>query len=472
MPALVLAQQWTWDANTQRAYDLVLDLQTDAAIALIPEPKTAQELYVTSLAKTIELLITEDRELYAQYGDQHEELLGKRSKSSLADDLFLQAEIRLQWTFVYLKFGHEMDAAWSLRQAYLNMEDCRTKFPNFTPIKKTAGLLHVIVGSVPEKYNWVLSLMSMTGEVQQGLQDLESLRASNTTFSLEADLLYTLVQAFILQDTEAAMTEVDKLLKTHPDSRLINYLGASIAIKNSQSDRALSMLTQVEKLEQGDAFAYVYYLKGEALLNKGEYVNAINAYRTFINKNKGQNYTKDAHYKIGLCYLLNGRENDAREIFKQATSVGLEDTEADKAAAKSIAEDELPNVTLSKIRHLTDGGYYPQAQQLLDSIRSPQIPSHRDHVEYYYRKARLTHKTNKLEAAKTNYLETIKQNDTANWYYAPNACLQLGYIYRDAQNKELSRDYFEKAISYKKHEYKNSIDSKAKAALAELKRTL
>jgi hypothetical protein len=28
--------------------------------------------------------------------------------------------------------------------------------------------------------------------------------------------------------------------------------------------------------------------------------------------------------------------------------------------------------------------------------------------------------------------------------------------------------YFEKAISYKKHEYKNSVDNKAKAALNEM----
>ena len=30
-------------------------------------------------------------------------------------------------------------------------------------INKTSGLLEVIIGSVPEKYNWVLSLLNIEG---------------------------------------------------------------------------------------------------------------------------------------------------------------------------------------------------------------------------------------------------------------------------------------------------------------------
>jgi hypothetical protein len=37
-------------------------------------------------------------------------------------------------------------------------------------------------------------------------------------------------------------------------------------------------------------------------------------------------------------------------------------------------------------------------------------------------------------------------------------------------NTEAARQFFTKAMAYKKHEYKNSIDSKARSALAQLKR--
>jgi uncharacterized protein HemY len=46
----------------------------------------------------------------------------------------------------------------------------------------------------------------------------------------------------------------------------------------------------------------------------------------------------------------------------------------------------------------------------------------------------------------------------------------LGYIYQSQGKLEDAKVYFERAISYRRHEYKNSIDSKAKSALAQITR--
>ena len=174
--------------------------------------------------------------------------------------------------------------------------------------------------------------------------------------------------------------------------------------------------------------------------------------------------------KLGLCYWLNGNTNDAAEIFKQAKSRGKEASEADKYAARSLAETELPHINLTKARYAIDGGYYEQAQQILESLEPQDIPTKRDQVEYFYRKARLSHKLNDVDTAKSFYLRSIELSGDEEWYYAPNACLQLGYIFWSENDNTLARSYFNKAMSYNKHEYKNSIDSKAKSAIAQIKR--
>ncbi len=117
-----------------------------------------------------------------------------------------------------------------------------------------------------------------------------------------------------------------------------------------------------------------------------------------------------------------------------------------------------------------DGGYYPRVQSILDSIGPEHLKTMRDEVELNYRKARLHHKLNHLSDAKTYYEKTIELNGSGNWYYAPNACLQLGYLLMEENNNAAAEEYFEMGLSYKKHEYKNSIDTKAKTALAQLKR--
>lgn len=459
------ADDWTFDERLRRSYDLTLDLRFTEALALLDKPTTAQEHYIINLAHALELVLTEDGGKYETYHDTYSKLLEKRTKSTLADDLFLQAELRLQWAFVYLKFGHEFDAAWNLRQAYLNISDCREKFPDFVPARKTAAVLDILIGSVPEKYDWVLGLMGMRGSLTRGVDELNALRTTDNTMQREAALLYALVQGFVLQNAAEALTETQALVQTGKAGRLANLLGGALAIKVAQSDKALGLLN-VFNPRDSSYLHFVSYLKGEVYLHEGSYEKAMQEYRWFANNYRGQHYIKDAWYKTGLCEYLEGNINNARECFRQARSVGREDTEADKYAARALGDSRMPHRGLLRVRYFTDGGYYEKAGKELALIHEDALTNNRDRVEYYYRHARLAHKTGKIADARRYYEKTIQAAGDEPWYFAPNACLQMGYISLDAGDTTRARDYFIKARKYPRHEYKNSIDSKAKSALA------
>lgn len=418
----------------------------------------------------MELLITGDGEKFTEYEDRFEQRLERKTKLNTPDDIFLQAEIRMQWAFIYFKFGHEFDAALNLRQAYLTTAEIKKRFPTFQAIQKTSALLEVIIGSVPEKYDWILGLLSIQGSLEAGLKELETIRASGHPLSLEATMLYALVQGYVLQETDKGINVMNTIITRNPANPLALFLGASLAIKNSQSEAALELLNRLDQQQTGLPIYFADYLKGEVYLHKAEYLNSITSFRWFINHYRGQNNIKDAHYKIGLCYFLNGNGNDAQAVFKLAKNVGKEITEADKYAARSLAETELPHLKLTKARYFTDGGYYDQARMILESILPAETPTLRDQVEFQYRRARLDHKTKKLATAKAYYKKTIEVNGTEEWYYAPNACLQLGYLAIADNDSSAAQEYFRRALSYKKHEYKNSIDTKAKSALAHLDR--
>ena len=94
-----MADQWKFDEATKKAYDLVLNLQVEEAHQLIPQPETAQQHYVIALAEALELLITEDGEKYTEYEDRFNQRLERKTKTTIPDDLFLQAEIRTAMGF-------------------------------------------------------------------------------------------------------------------------------------------------------------------------------------------------------------------------------------------------------------------------------------------------------------------------------------------------------------------------------------
>src|SRR5690606_5840010 len=421
------AQDWPFTPKVQHAYDLTLDLRFNDALAALANPTTAQEYYVTSLAHALNLVLTEDGENYEIWYELYESRLEKRTKSSLAEDLFLQAELRLQWGFVLLKFGKEFDAAWNLRQAHLNAKDYRERFPDFIPVRKTIAILDILIGSVPEKYNWVLGLMGMQGSLPRGMDALNTLRTTDNTMRTEAEMLYAVVQGFVLQNPDSGLAAVKTLLKQNPGNRLLNLLGGALAIKGAQSDIALEMLNKLNPRDTA-YLHFVSYLKGEIYLHKADYKNAINEYRWFINNYKGQHYIKDAWYKTGLCFYLDGNTNDALEKFKQARTRGREDSEADKYAARALAFNHLPHKGLSRVRYYTDGGYYKEARSALESIHPSQLLSKHDKSEYQYRYARLAHKTGDETGALKYYEKTIRACGDEPWYFAPNACLQMGYI--------------------------------------------
>jgi tetratricopeptide (TPR) repeat protein len=462
--------QWSFDEQTQQVYNLILNLQIEEARQRIPGPETAQQHYVIALADALELLITEDGEKFADYEERFNQLLERKTKLTSPEDLFLQAEIRMQWCFVYLKFGHEFDAALNLRQAYFTIQEIKNRFPRFEAIKKTSGVLEVLVGSVPQKYNWVLGLLGMEGSTKKGMEELDALSKSESPLTFETSVIRALLQAFLFQHPETGLTSMKGLLTNNPDNKLILFLGSALAMKSGKSEEALTMLDSLSHLRDGLPIYYADYLRGELHLYKGEYLNSISSYRWFIQHYTGQNGIKDAHYKIGLCYWLNGNTNDALATFRQAKSEGKEASESDKYAARSLSEDELPHVQLTKARYATDGGYLDEATKILASLSPSDIPTKRDQVEYFYRKARVAHKQDDLAEAKRFYQQCIDLNANDSWYYAPNACLQLGYIFQDEGDTTLARNYFMKALTYNKHEYKNSIDSKAKSAIAQIKR--
>lgn len=458
-----------FDDRQREAHRLALDLKPEAALAMVSEENSVEAAYIASLTEAIELLVTEDYTKFSQFEGRFQKRLEKNLKGSQRDYQFLQAEIRLHWAFVYLKFGHELDAALHLRQAYQIAESCREKFPDFIPIRKTSGLLQIIVGSVPDKYNWVLSLLNMSGSIASGLADLQSVGESDSPLALESKILYALVQGFVLSRPDEGLNLMQQVLDNRPGNRLALFLAASLALKDSNGELALRLLNDLSDSAEGIPLYYADYLRGEAYLQKGDYLNSISSYRWFIGHQTGQNYIKDAHYKIGLCYWLNGNENDAHTMFGEARKRGKEVTEADKSAARTLTEKDPPNIKLTKIRYATDGGYYRDAEKVFATITSMDLLVRKDQAEYYYRKARLAHKMNRPEAEES-YLETIKMTGADNWYFAPNACLQLGYLYKSQNKLREAEEYFQRALSYRRHEYKNSIDSKARSALAQLGR--
>lgn len=458
--------------SARKAFQLILDLRTDEARKIIDKIPPPQSIYLASLADMLELFVREDPSLFFQYETNHERRLEELSKlkTESAEKMYALAELRLQWAFVNLKFGNELQAAWQLRQSYLAAQSCRQKYPHYEPIRKTWGLLNLTLGSVPEKYQWVLRMFKLNGSVPTGIRELSRVARAADIHGTEASIILSLAQSYLLQQNEAALSNIEFLARSQP-YEVIFFIGSAIALKSARADRAKVFLDSLIRSNVSPSVPYAWYLRGEALLAAGAYQEAARAYQEFIKHYKGENFVKDAWYKSGVCYALASEKTKAEDCFARARMAGDKRTEADRYADIQLRESPWPHPVISRLRYATDGGYYDEALRLAYQHAADSFPAKRDSVEFLYRVARLFHKLNQTDTCLYLYNKTIDYSGSAPWYFAPNACLQSGYIFQQRGHLQQAELYFRKALTYPHHAYKNSIDSKAKLALAQLKGT-
>lgn len=459
---------WKFDPELQKAYQLIINLQPEKANEILAKSRSNElhKLYLRSLNETIDILITENHQAFIQIDQRFKERLKYlESLPQNAETLFLQAEITLQRGFCYLNLNQEINAVFAIRRAYQLTQDCLKKYPDFAPIKKTSGVIQVMVGSVPEKYQWFVSLLSMKGSVATGQKQLTELRNSGSSLSLEATMLFYTVKGFLNQQFAEAAVGINQCLKDQPGNKLLLFIGVNMLIKDGRSEEALAFIDDIDERPDGLPMHYIDYLHAEILLQKGEYLKSVEYYNKFIRNFPSQSFKKDSYFKISLSYWLYGDTKTAKAYFEKAKVTGSDKAEPDRYAARQLEDLNFPNKKLLKVRFSTDGGYYKEATAMLNSITPKELVTQKDQTEYYYRKARLAHRTGEIAAAKIFYQQSIDMTSNNPWYFGANSALNLGYIAKDQKNYDAAKKYFQQALDYPKHEYKNSIDSKARTEL-------
>ncbi|HSZ73109.1 MAG TPA: hypothetical protein VK750_10580, partial [Cytophagaceae bacterium] len=461
----------------QKAYYHILSLHYKEAQLLIgaelkSKPDQAIALYLENFNDILPVFILEDKNTYHKITHQEKVVLNTLSRLPKTSPYyyFTQAEVRLHWSLLKLKFGDYTASALNVRAAYKLLEEGLKKYPDFVPMRKSMALLKVIIGSIPGNYTWLSDLAGLYGNLNKGIQELSVIANGSTIYNTEAKLWLVLCEHYLLGQTDH-LDMIINLSKSNPKNVLFSFFEVSLLVHDAHSESALSCYN--DKPIDADAFVLIpsfHYILGDIYLQKGLYPQAISSFQRYLQFYKGQAYIKDAYYKIFLAYWLQGNDKEAKRYKALTLSKGTTRNDSDKQAQKMAGKESLPDKNIYRLRLLSDGGYLKEAIALTEKMDQQTFSNDNDKIEYLYRKARLYHKSADIERAILFYNQTIDASKKTNDYFAPNSCLQLGYIYRNLEQSDKARVYFKKVFDYNHYEYNETIESKAKAGLASLEK--
>ena len=477
------AQDFVWTPAQQRAYADLQKLRIQPALQTLSQGKSTANgvrIFLDNYADMLRLVTSDDESLFASLSKREDERLDalKKMDDTSPWQRVLLAEVRLHWAFIKLKFGKEVSASWDVIRAYKLLNENQKRFPAFLPTYKSLGTLHVMIGSVPDNYVWVANLLGLRGNIRQGQQELQRAR-QDSTFGLESQLIDLMVRAYVLTFTDADSQTLTRLVNSQPDNLLLHFFGATIEQKNGHSGQALTFLTQRPTGIDYAPLPVIDNILGDIYLQKGDYATATNHFRQFLSSYKGRNFLKDSYYKLFLCHWLSSPQNtkssdeQSRQLLQTVTAVGRTTVESDKAAQK-FAEAYLKRGAsagqkiLMRARLSTDGGFTDSALAYLRPYAETSFSVIPERAEYNYRLGRIYQRRNVPDAAIPYFTRALALSEPDQLSFGATAALQLGYIYAQKNDRTHARSFFQKAISFKNHEYKNSVDNKARAGLSGL----
>ncbi len=386
---------------------------------------------------------------------------------------YCKALTYLQRAGVRIKFGERFSAGWDFKKANSLIKENHSKYKSFQLNNLVSGPIQVAVGTVPKGYKWVTNLLGLKGSINEGMQLMRSFLNSNDTyaklFSGEATFYYCYLMFYI----ENKPDEVFKFIQTRKldvvNNHLFAYMTANLAINNKRNDYAKNI---IENRNQSPGYLLTpvwNFELGYLYMHKLQLDSSISNLERFVNGFKGNFYKKDALQKISWGYYLKGDTTAAEKYRQLCVKNGNTDTDADKKAYKDAKSKIWPNPLLLKARILNDGGYNKEALALLQGKNITDFVKTEEALEFAYRFARIEDDLERDNEAIQFYQAAIKLGKTRQEYYAARAALQMGYIYEKRGQKALAITAFQQCLNMEDHEYKDSLDQRAKAGIARCK---
>lgn len=478
-PQSIHAQKKSIDfsPNARKAYQLIMQLRFKEAEQKIQNIRTSEpNNYVTYfLENYIDFFSAFIGETDADFDKMK---ANKNMRLSMIDKtdpsspyfLYCKAEMQLQWALARLKFEEYTRAFFEIKAAYKDLNSNTKKFPNFILNKKSMGVLHAAIGTIPDEYRWGVSwLGGMDGTIDQGIRELESVIRYDRPFLFrdEAIVMYAFVQLHLNNDAENAWKVVSQAGLDTDNSPLACFALSNIAMRSGRNDVAINILMKRPGGSNYFPFHYLNFMLGMAKLHRLD-PDADLYLKSYLRQFKGRNYIKEAYQKLAWSQLVEG--NVAGYLMNNANIIkyGRAIVDEDKAALREANAGQMPNIDLLKARLLYDGNYYQRSYQLLNSKKESDFNSVQERLEYNYRMGRVLHSLSNEAAALNYYMITLEKGKKYPNYYACNAALNIGLIYEEKNNKAQARKYYNLCLSLSPSEYKSSLHQKAKAGLNRL----
>lgn len=440
--------------------------------ARVADPNNCVPDYLEAAGLCIGLFLNEDQSALKRHQGRLDQIIERLEGLPETDpyrNLFL-GEIYVAQAILNGKFRNNLSAAWQFYKAYQYLTDNFRAYPEFYPNYIPLGVLYSAIGSLPEDYRRIASLLGFEGDVETGMKMLKtayfalSENASLDFYTNYAGFVYAYVSFQLNPSSGVSPRSLNMDLTS---SSFLLYLQSRINYEQGKVKEAAHWL---DRCPRGDAYAefyHLYYLQGKYLLGL-EPDRSRDLLFKYLAESPTDLYRKSAWRYLSWYFLMKGEPEESERSRIKVLTAGSAHTGADRQAE---LEARKPwNETLIRARVLFDAAKYSEALQIMmDNPVKRCCNNPEERAEYYYRLGRIYQEMKNLDKAVEAFNQALQVLQSPDSYALGNSALQTALIAEQQGDNEKALNYFRKALRYDQYPFYEGIHQKAKAGVNRLK---
>jgi len=452
---------------------MLMDFQIDEAKQLIEEeiktnPENYYSYYLEQTCDAVKILINGSDDDYEQF---IESFYSKRDIMDGHDEdspyyLACYSEMQIQLGMFNIIHGDQFSGLRKMYSAYKNVYRNLDKYPDFAPSLKLDGFFNVAIDNLPPFVKWAVSFFGVKVEVDTGFNILyNNYQTQKDIPGINAESALFIILAAKINKTPERVYEFSKTLDSNIASTYVHqYFRANLAYRTGRNEEALQVLERMPGNRNKYTELTYNYLMGKALMRKLD-KKADYFLKYYLDNHANMEYFKEINYNMALYYLINGNEELYRKYAEIVRNKGMDLQERDREALYDVNVDYPPNIILVKAKLLLDGGYIEESENELTSFNPGANKFIGQKLDFLLLSARIEKTMNNTNKAIKLYKQVIEDGEDEDYYFASEAALRLGNIYKEQGLNELANEYFEKSLKLYESDYYEYIEDKARKAI-------
>jgi hypothetical protein len=462
--------------NCKKAWMLLMDLKIAEARDLLAQeekihPDNYYAYYLEQTCDAYGLLINSDQadfEAFENNYDRKRKIMDGHDEDS-PYYLSCSAEMDLQLCIFGVIHGSRWGAILKGYDAYKNTYRNLDKFPDFKPSQKVVGFFKVAFANVPTVVRWIVEFFGVSADVEDGFRLLdENFKAQKDVMGLNAESALFIILTAQINKTPERVYEFSKSLDpSFSNTYIFRYFRGNLAYRTSRNEEALKVMQQIVNPDGPYEVLTYNYMMGKILLRKLD-PGAKDYILKYLGDLKKEEYRKEMNYRLALYSLINGDRQKYHDYCKIVVNVGTDINERDHESLYEARLDYEPDVNLIKARLQLDGGYYDGFLQSIKQYTAGNDGLIAHQVEYQFLKARYDASQSNFTAAIQGFEKVIEMGEDLDYYFASEAALRLGNIYRDMGQNALAKKNYDLCVKLYDSDYYEYILDNANKCLTSL----